>query len=123
MSLSFTLRQLKYFVATVDHGGVAEASPKLFIAQPAISVALKGLEEGFGTQLIIRNHAQGILLTPAGTRFYERAKALLRSVHEFGQNALADGDVSSGRLDVGCFETFAPLYLPSLIRGFNALRI
>lgn len=121
MSPPFTLRQLKYFVATVDYGSVAEASRKLFIAQPAISVAIKSLEEGFGTQLIIRHHAQGISLTPAGTRFYERAKALLQSVHEFEQNALADGDVSSGRVDIGCFETFAPLYLPSLIRGFNTL--
>lgn len=121
MSSSFTLRQLKYFVFTVDYGSVAEASRRLFIAQPAISVAIKGLEEGFGTQLIIRHHAQGISLTPAGTRFYERAKALLQSVHEFEQNALADGDVASGRVDIGCFETFAPLYLPGLIRGFNAL--
>jgi DNA-binding transcriptional LysR family regulator len=121
MSSSFTLRQLKYFVATVDNGSVAETSRKLFIAQPAISVAIKSLEEDFGTQLIIRHHAQGISLTPAGTRFYERAKALLQSVHEFEQNALADGDVASGRVDIGCFETFAPLYLPSLIRGFNAL--
>src|SRR5690242_10091654 len=111
MSSSFTLRQLKYFVATVDNGSVAEASRKLFIAQPSLSVAIKGLEEGFGTQLIIRHHAQGISLTPAGARFYERAKALLKSVHEFEQNALADGDIASGRVDIGCFETFAPLYL------------
>ncbi|SAK46859.1 LysR family transcriptional regulator [Caballeronia pedi] len=121
MSSSFTLRQLKYFVATVDNGSVAEASRKLFIAQPSLSVAIKGLEESFGTQLIIRHHAQGISLTPAGARFYERAKALLESVHEFEQNALAEGDIASGRVDIGCFETFAPLYLPSLIRGFNAV--
>jgi DNA-binding transcriptional LysR family regulator len=121
MSSSFTLRQLKYFVGTVEHGSVAEASRKLFIAQPSISVAIKGLEEGFGTQLIIRHHAQGVSLTPAGARFYERAKALLKAAHEFEQNALSEADVSSGRVDIGCFETFAPLYLPGLIRGFNAV--
>ncbi|MDR3097222.1 MAG: LysR family transcriptional regulator [Paraburkholderia sp.] len=121
MSASFTLRQLKYFVTTVEYGSVAEASRKLFIAQPSISVAIKGLEEGFGTQLVIRRHAQGISLTPAGAKFYERAKALLKAAHEFEQNALADGDVASGRVDIGCFETFAPLYLPGLIRGFNAV--
>jgi DNA-binding transcriptional LysR family regulator len=119
MSASFTLRQLKYFVATVDHGSVAEASRRLFIAQPSISVAIKGLEEAFGTQFFIRHHAQGISLTPAGARFHERARALLETVHEFEQNALAEGDVASGRVDIGCFETFAPLVLPSLIRGFN----
>ena len=121
MATSFTLRQLKYFVATVDHGSVAEASRQLYIAQPSISAAIKGLEEGFGTQLFIRSHAQGVSLTPAGARFYEQARELLRSAREFEQNALAEGDVSSGSVDIGCFETFAPLYLPSLIRGFNTV--
>jgi DNA-binding transcriptional LysR family regulator len=121
MASSFTLRQLKYFVVTVDSGSVAEASRKLFIAQPSISSAIKALEECFGIQLFIRHHAQGVSLTPAGARFYERAKHLLKTAHEFEQNALADGDVSSGRVDIGCFETFAPLYLPALIRGFNAV--
>lgn len=121
MATSFTLRQLKYFVSTVDHGSVAEASRQLYIAQPSISAAIKGLEECFGTQLFIRSHAQGVSLTPAGARFYERAKELLRSARAFEQNALAEAGVTSGSVDIGCFETFAPLYLPSLIRGFNAV--
>lgn len=40
---------------------------------------------------------------------------------EFEQNALADNDVVSGQIDIGCFETVAPLYLPQLIAGFSAL--
>ena len=42
---SYTLRQLKYFVTTVEAGSVAEASRQLYIAQPSISTAIKGLEE------------------------------------------------------------------------------
>ncbi|MDU2871565.1 MAG: LysR family transcriptional regulator, partial [Pseudomonas aeruginosa] len=52
---SYTLRQLKYFVTTVECGSVAEASRKLYIAQPSISTAVKGLEESFGVQLFIRH--------------------------------------------------------------------
>jgi DNA-binding transcriptional LysR family regulator len=40
--------------------------------------------------------------------------------HEFEQNALADNDVVAGQIDIGCFETVAPLYLPRLIAGFRA---
>lgn len=40
---------------------------------------------------------------------------------EFEQNALADNDVVAGQIDIGCFETVAPLYLPQLIAGFSAL--
>ncbi|VFT43741.1 LysR family transcriptional regulator [Pseudomonas aeruginosa] len=116
---SYTLRQLKYFVTTVECGSVAEASRKLYIAQPSISTAVKGLEESFGVQLFIRHHAQGVSLTPAGARFYRKAQELLRMAHEFEQNALADNDVIAGQIDIGCFETVAPLYLPGLIAGFR----
>ncbi len=118
---SYTLRQLKYFVTTVECGSVAEASRKLYIAQPSISTAIKGLEESFGLQLLIRHHAQGVSLTPGGARFYRKAQELLRMAKEFEQNALADLEVVAGQIDIGCFETVAPLYLPRLIAGFNAL--
>jgi DNA-binding transcriptional LysR family regulator len=115
----YTLRQLKYFVTTVEAGSVAEASRQLHIAQPSISSAIKGLEESFNVKLFIRHHAQGVSLTPGGTRFYRKAQELLRMAHEFEQNALADNDVITGQIDIGCFETVAPLYLPQLIAGFR----
>jgi DNA-binding transcriptional LysR family regulator len=118
---AYTLRQIRYFVATVECGSVAEASRKLYIAQPSISTAVKGLEESFGVQLFIRHHAQGVTLTPSGARFYRKAIELLRMAHEFEQNALADNDVVAGKIDVACFETVAPLYLPRLIAGFSKL--
>lgn len=118
---NYTLRQLKYFVTTVECGSVAEASRKLFIAQPSISTAIKILEENFGVQLFIRHHAQGVSLTPSGTRFHRKAVKLLRMAHEFEQNALADTDIVAGKIDIGCFETVAPLILPRLIHGFKSL--
>jgi DNA-binding transcriptional LysR family regulator len=116
---NFTLRQLKYFVTTVECGSVAEASRKLFIAQPSISTAIKGLEESFGVTLFIRHHAQGVSLTPSGARFYHKALKLIRTAHEFEQNALADNNVISGKIEIGCFETVAPLILPRLLQGFK----
>ena len=116
---AYNLRQLKYFITTVECGSVAEASRKLYIAQPSISTAIKHLEESFAVQLFIRRHAQGVSLTPSGTRFYKKALELLRMAREFEVNALADNDVVAGHIDVGCFETVAPLYLPRLIAGFR----
>ena len=62
----YTLRQLKYFVATVEAGSVAQASRQLYIAQPSVSSAIKALEDSFGVQLFIRHHAQGVSLTSVG---------------------------------------------------------
>ncbi|AZF37941.1 Cys regulon transcriptional activator CysB [Pseudomonas sp. R1-43-08] len=116
---AYNLRQLRYFVTTAECGSVAEASRKLYIAQPSVSTAIKQLEDSFGVQLFIRHHAQGVSLTPSGARFYRKALELLRVAHEFEQNALADNDVVAGQIDIGCFETVAPLYLPRLIAGFK----
>jgi len=119
MAVSFTLRQIKYFVTTVQCGSVAEASRKLFIAQPSISSAIKALEDQFDLKLLIRHHAQGVSLTPAGRRFYQRSCELLRSTRNFEQEALADNSAIGGYIDIGCFETVAPLYLPQLLAGFS----
>lgn len=116
---AYNLRQLKYFSAVVECGSVAEASRKLYIAQPSVSTAIRQLEDSFNVQLFIRQHASGMSLTPAGTRFYRKAQELLRIAHEFEQNALADNDVVAGQIDIGCYETVAPLYLPRLIAGFH----
>ncbi|MCO5978803.1 LysR substrate-binding domain-containing protein [Ideonella oryzae] len=116
---NYTLRQLKYFVTTVKCGTVAEASRQLFIAQPSISAAIKGLEESFNVQLFIRQHAQGMYLTQAGQRFYEKAQALLQSAHAFEQNAMADNELTGGQINIGCFETVAPLYMPTLLKSFQ----
>jgi DNA-binding transcriptional LysR family regulator len=115
---AYTLRQLRYFVAAVENGSVAEASRQLQIAQPSISAAIKDLEDAFNMQLFIRHHAQGMSLTPAGTRFFRQAKDLLGLAYAFEQNALADNEFVSGQVDLGCFETVAPLHLPRLLSTF-----
>ncbi len=116
---NFTLKQLHYFSTVVETESIVEASRKLFIAQPSISIAIKNLEHTFGQQLLIRHHAQGVSLTPDGRRFYEKARELLRLSHEFEQNTLADNDKISGKISIGSFGSLAPLYIPKLIAGFK----
>ncbi|GAA5089734.1 LysR family transcriptional regulator [Paenalcaligenes hermetiae] len=117
----YTLRQLHYFVTTVKMGSVAGAARHLHISQPSISAAIKSLEDHFNVKLLIRHHAQGVTLTPVGERFYHKAEDLLRASYEFEQNALAENDIVTGEVDIGCFETVAPLYLPQLIAEFKTL--
>jgi DNA-binding transcriptional LysR family regulator len=117
--IPYTLRQLRYFVGAVESGSVAQASRQLNISQPSISAAIKGLEEAFGVQLLIRHHASGVSLTPIGMRFYRHAVELLRHSREFEQNALAENDGLTGQIELGCYVTFAPLFVPRLLAGFR----
>ncbi len=75
------LRQLRYFVAIVDHGSLSRAARVLHIAQPALTQQLRQLEEELGAQLLHRS-AQGVLSTDAGKTFYEHAQAILKQVDD-----------------------------------------
>lgn len=72
----FDLRALGYFVAAYEEGGVTAAARRCHVAQPSISMAIKGLEDVLGTPLFARSRA-GLAPTPAGERLYPRACSLL----------------------------------------------
>ncbi|HEY8608500.1 MAG TPA: LysR substrate-binding domain-containing protein [Noviherbaspirillum sp.] len=73
------LRQLRYFVAIVDHGSLSRAARVLHVAQPALTQQVQQLEDELGARLLHRS-AQGVLATDAGKTFYEHAQAILKQV-------------------------------------------
>jgi DNA-binding transcriptional LysR family regulator len=63
------------FVRIVESGTISKAAKELMIAQPALSIQLKTLENFYGTQLITRG-AHHIHLTDTGKILYENAKKI-----------------------------------------------
>jgi len=117
--LTYTLRQLEYFTAAADCGSVAGAAATLNVSQPSVSNAILKLEDHFGVQLFVRHHAQGVSLTPVGHRILADARNLLRHANDLQHNAKAAGDVIQGGLELGCFITLAPSFMPALVTGFT----
>ncbi|MBU0828829.1 MAG: LysR family transcriptional regulator [Gammaproteobacteria bacterium] len=72
----FDLRALGYFVAAYEERSVTAAARRCFVAQPSISMAIKGLEDALNTVLFERSR-QGLTPTPAAHRLYPRACSLL----------------------------------------------
>ena len=116
--MSFTLKQLRYFVAAAEAGSVTQASQRLNISQPSVSAAIAELESRFGIDLFIRHHAQGLSLTPAGQSMLTNARSLLSHAEAVRQGARGLGQDLAGELHVGCFLTFAPMIMPRLIGAF-----
>lgn len=73
------IRQLKYFVGVVEAGSFTKAASLLHVAQSALSLHVRQLEESFGTQLLIRDRT-GISVTASGTKLLERARTILREI-------------------------------------------
>ncbi|WP_262690109.1 LysR family transcriptional regulator [Kordiimonas aestuarii] len=70
------LKQLRYFAAIIDEGGMRRAADGLHVSQPALTVAVKQLEAALGVSLFSRT---GRTLEPTreGYRLYAHARALL----------------------------------------------
>lgn len=116
----YTLRQLAYFVAAAEGGSVAAAARALNVSQPSVSTAISKLEALIGVQLFLRHRAQGVSLTPTGRRLLAEARSLLSYANELGEQARGLGQAIRGRLEVGCFLTLTPMYMPRLIVSFAA---
>lgn len=113
------LRQVEYFVVSVDAGTMTAAADQLRVSQSAVSLAVAGLENTLGTQLLIRRRSQGLALTEAGRRLLPQARALLAHAEEVQVGAEAEQKLA-GALTVGCFRTAAPFLVPGLLETFAA---
>ena len=83
------LVQLLYFVTTIKYNSITKAAKKLYVSQPAISNAIKELEEEFDTTLLIRNNniivptKAGLYLNSLATSLLNRAQRLENDMKSF----------------------------------------
>lgn len=79
------LSQLRYFCEVCRCNSVSKAAKKLFISQPAVSMAIRELEDELGCCLFFRTHNR---LTPTaeGARLLEDAKEVLELVSKFPEH-------------------------------------
>ena len=71
-----TFTQLLYFTTVVKYNSITKAAKSLYVSQPAVSLAIKQLEEEFGAVLFLRNNNQ-LELTEEGKYFNTLAIRLL----------------------------------------------
>lgn len=113
------LRQLEYFLAVVDHGGINRAAAALRVAQPSLSQAVRRLEKQLGTELFHRV-GRGLVLAPAGEALVGPARTILREA-ESAENAVRSiGEGSSGRIDVAALSDMSTDPLSVWVARFRA---
>lgn len=70
------LKQLQYFVVSVDSGSLKRASEILYTSQPHVSKTIKSLETELQVELLQRR-PRGVEVTKAGRKVYEHACRVL----------------------------------------------
>ena len=112
-----TLEDLRVFATVAAERSFSRAARKLRRTQPAVSQAIRRLEDGAGERLIDRSSRDGTL-TDAGEVLLEYATRLLRLADE-AAGAVADlRDVRKGRVLIGANEGGVHAVLP-LIAAFQ----
>lgn len=106
-----SLRQIRYFVSTAEHGQISQAAAELGISQSAVTTAIKELEQTVGLDLFIRS-TQGMEMTTAGRQFLFHAYEILNKVDE-ATNLLLPASDFSGRLTVAASYTVIGYFLPN----------
>ncbi len=69
------LFQVEYILAVCEHGSISKAADAILVSRPAVSRAVKYVEEEYGISLFRRSTA-GVELTEAGRLLYERCLQL-----------------------------------------------
>jgi DNA-binding transcriptional LysR family regulator len=113
------LMQLEMFVATVEEGNFRRAADRVYRTQPAVSMALKKLQEEVGAPLFERSGRSTSTPSAAGQILYEYAKKMLH-LREEATNTLARLTAGeANRIRIGASDIAALHILPSLIVGFR----
>ena len=109
---------LKIFDAIVQSGGIARAAQRLGRQQPAISLALKRLEDRIQCKLCRRGPG-GFMLSEEGRRLAEICQQLREQVRNLPDTIAGTGQEVKGSLRISVISNLINPALDQLILNFN----
>ncbi len=114
------LHHLRYMVAVARHQlSVTAAAESLGTSQPAISRALKALEDELGFEIFVRSGRSFARLTPEGQIVLEQARKALVEIESLEAVAADLRQTDRGELTIATTHTQARYVLPPVIAKFR----
>jgi LysR family nitrogen assimilation transcriptional regulator len=109
-----TIRQLRYFLRIIELKSFSKAAAYLHVAQPALGLQIRKLEDELGVKLLNR-HSRGITPTEAGLLLREHANIILRQI-ERAKLSLTDlSGPPRGKIAVGVTPTLNLILAAQLV--------
>lgn len=112
------LRHLRALAAVADQGSIAAAARQLCITQPAVTRAVRDLEEEVGLPLVERN-SWGISMTPQGRQLLARGRLIVREFELASEEMARLRGEGSARLRVGLTPLAGMRLLPLALMEFR----
>ncbi|MGZ6080255.1 MAG: LysR family transcriptional regulator [Myxococcaceae bacterium] len=112
--MALNLNSLRLFLAVATHRGFSRAARMTGVSQPAISKAVRLLEQQTGAQLLVRS-SSGVVLTEVGVLLLEHARALFAEERAAEERLESLRGLRRGVLRVGASTTLAAYFLPPML--------
>ena len=109
-----TLSELKFIVAVAKEKNFRRAADKCFVSQPALSLAIKKLEEELKLSLFERNRTE-VKITPIGEKIINQAIVVLDEASKLKDISHKGQEQLNTPLKVGLIYSVAPYLLPLII--------
>jgi DNA-binding transcriptional LysR family regulator len=115
--MSFSLEQVRSFVAVAESEHISKAAASLFLTQGAVTQQIRHFERAVGLPLLERD-GRGVRLTDAGRTLAVACQAALRAVQVLEDTAESMKTLQTGSLHLGASPTCASYYVPSRLAEF-----
>ena len=111
-------RQLEIFLAVAENHSFIKASTKLYIAQSAVSIAIRKLEDELDLKLFIRNNKR-VELTAEGTALLRHANIIMAQTEDAKLELAEMGDLKRGEVKLGVPAMLASYFFPTYLVAFK----
>jgi DNA-binding transcriptional LysR family regulator len=112
------LTQLEFFRAVVEEGSFSKAAERVYRTQPAVSIAVRRLEDEIGAPLFERSQKARVL-TEVGELIYDHAKRILSLRDQALQGVAELKSLKRGRVRIGANESTSHYLLPQIILDYR----
>lgn len=116
--LNITQRHLRTFVIVARYGSFNKAAEELSRTQPAITLAIKQLEEFVGLKLLDRT-TRRVIPTAEGENFMPIAERLVRDFDTAISDLKATAERRIGNISIAIVPSVANQLLPPIIKTFS----
>ena len=113
------LQHLQLLLILAKTGSLRRAAVQMRVTQPALSKALRQLEEEFGTELVQRS-AKGVRLTAMGELLATRAGTVMREIERAREEVAWHTRPNQGTVTLGVSPVAGILLTPGAVARFHA---
>ncbi|TCJ00928.1 LysR family transcriptional regulator [Cytobacillus praedii] len=114
-----TTNNLKIFIKVADKMSITEAANDLYISQPAVSKAIKNIENDLNVKIFHRDKKTGLILTDVGKEVLLLARQMMNIENKIFQISNRENNLLGGGVKIGSFPAASTIFLSKAIALFK----